>query len=193
MPTANSNRPPLEDVLDAFSMEPDTDQATLERYLRDYPEYADALIDLSRELSRVILDNEQPLSPEEVALIDAAWRRHQDAEPKAVVDPFSALSTAEQRQLAASLAVPRQVIAAFKERRVVVGSIPKRFLDHLAAALNCARDTLIGALAPQPAQEFARSYKADVKPDSKAAVTFEQLLVDAGVPTEKRAQLLADD
>ena len=44
-------RPNREDVLDALAMEQECDRETLERYLRDYPEFAVELIDLSRELS----------------------------------------------------------------------------------------------------------------------------------------------
>jgi hypothetical protein len=38
----------------------------------------------------------------------------------------------------------------------------------------------------------ARSYKADGKPTASDQVTFEQVLIDAGVPAEKRAGLLAE-
>jgi hypothetical protein len=38
----------------------------------------------------------------------------------------------------------------------------------------------------------ARSYKADRKPAAGEQVTFEQVLIDAGVPAEKRARLLAE-
>ena len=37
-----------------------------------------------------------------------------------------------------------------------------------------------------------RSYKADGKPAIGGQVTFEQVLIDAGVPAEKRARLLAE-
>ena len=44
-----------------------------------------------------------------------------------------------------------------------------------------------------PAQlAVARSYKADSKPIVGAQVTLEQVLIDAGVPAEKRARLLAE-
>jgi len=38
----------------------------------------------------------------------------------------------------------------------------------------------------------ARSYKADGKPSIGDQVTFEQALIEAGVPAEKRASLLAE-
>jgi hypothetical protein len=39
----------------------------------------------------------------------------------------------------------------------------------------------------------ARSYKADGKPSIGSQATFEQALIDAGVPAEKRAALLAEE
>ena len=38
----------------------------------------------------------------------------------------------------------------------------------------------------------ARSYKADAKPTAGEQVTFEQVLIDAGIPADKRARLLAE-
>ena len=58
-----------EDVLDAFAAEPSHDTATFARYLKDYPQFTDALIDLSRELSREIAQDE-PVSKREIAWID---------------------------------------------------------------------------------------------------------------------------
>ena len=83
-----ASAPSREDVLDAFAVEPNHERNTLERYLRDYPQYAAELVDLSRELSRVIFENKEPLSAEDQTLIEGAWRRHLEAAPKAIVDPF---------------------------------------------------------------------------------------------------------
>ena len=44
------SRPSREDVLYAFAVEPTSGRETLERYLRDYPEYTTELIDLSYDL-----------------------------------------------------------------------------------------------------------------------------------------------
>ena len=38
-------RPSCDDVLEAFGCEPETGKATLEKYLRDFPEYAEAILD----------------------------------------------------------------------------------------------------------------------------------------------------
>lgn len=191
--TPSASHPSREDVLDAFAVEPNPGRATLERYLRNYPEYAAELVDLSRELARDHCRDEEPLSTKDQALIDLAWRRHVEAAPKAAADPLASLSVAEQRRIAACLDVPRQIVTAFRERRVIVASVPRRFLARFAAAVDSKIDLFISVLAPQPASSLTRSYKSDAKPGADEPVTFEQLLIDAGVPDEKRALLMADD
>jgi hypothetical protein len=187
-----TSKPSREDVLDAFAVESDTGRNTLERYLQDYPEYAAELVDLSRELSRVLVEDEEPLSAEDEALIKMAWQRHMEAAPKAISDPLATLSVAELREVARSLDVPRQVVTAFRERRVIVASVPRRFLARFASTVNSTVDLFASALL-QPTTSLARSYKSNTKPGADATVTFEKLLIDAGVPGEKRAQLMADD
>lgn len=191
-PTAD--RPSREDVLDAFSVEPRPDRETLEHYLRSYPDYAADLIDLSQELDRDLCEDEAPLSAEDHVLIDAAWRRHAaDPALTAATDPFATLSIAELREIAHRLGVPRQIVAAFRERRVLLSSVPRHFLTRLAEAVNSSADKLEAlwwGLLPAPTP--ARSYKADTKPMSAEPVNFERLLIDAGVPESKRAELMAD-
>ena len=65
-----------DDVLYAFAVEPLQGRDTLERYLRDHPEYAGDLIDLSYELSRGVHEDGIPLSIEQQSIVDNAWLRH---------------------------------------------------------------------------------------------------------------------
>lgn len=187
------SRLPLEDVLNAYAVEQDTSGATLKRYLREYPEYAGALVDLSRELSRLIVETDEPLSAKDTARIDEAWERHVAAVAKPAADLLAALSLAELRTVAERLGVPRQVLAAFRERRVEIASVPQRFLERFTAALNSTIEKLIASLALPPTPTLARSYKADTKPVAESQVTFERLLIDAGLSAEERAALMAND
>lgn len=183
----------LEDVLDAFAVEGDTSPVTLARYLSDFPQFARELIDLGRELARDVCEDEAPLTERERNMIDTAWRRHADAAPQTLkADPFATLSTAEMREAAKRLDVPRQVMTAFRERRVLLETIPRQFLRRLAEAIQTTVDHLIASLSVPPAGALARSYKADGKPNASAAVSFEQVLIEAGVPDERREALLAD-
>jgi hypothetical protein len=185
--------PALEDVLGAFAVEPSPSGETLERYLRRYPQFAPALIDLSRELHREPPRETGVETAEDQARIEAAWRQHCDAVlPQPSSDPFAALSTQDLRALAQGLDVPRQVITAFRDGKVILSSVPRWFLARLAAGLNRSLDALLAALPTTPALAAARSHKSDVKPSDSEAVTFERILIDAGVSQDKRARLLAE-
>ncbi|MBY3081843.1 MULTISPECIES: hypothetical protein [Rhizobium] len=184
-------RPSREAVLDAFAVESEPDRSTLERYLRLYPEYATELVDLSRELSREIPEDEAPLSVADQALIDAAWSQHAKALPATASDPFAALTADDWRTVAHHLDVPRQVITALRERRVSLLSVPRRFLQNLAVAMRCSVTQLELSWGTAPLVA-ARSYKADGKPTAGEQVTLEKVLIDAGVPVEKRARLLVE-
>ena len=189
-PTQN---PSLEDVLGAFSVETKPGRKTLELYLRRYPQFAEALIDLSHELHRALPSPAAPLAAEDEARIDAAWRRHVEAlSPPPQADLFSAFSTQELRDLSKALDVPRQVITAFRDRRVILDSVPRHFLRRLASLAHQPLERLAATLAPVAQPAMPRSYKSDAKPTVGGPVTFERLLIDAGVPDDKRAQLLAD-
>jgi hypothetical protein len=188
-----ADRPPSrDDVLNAFAVEPDTGGATLERYLRQYPQYAIELVDLSRELARPVTDDQGPLSAEDEAFLETAWKRHLSTAPGAVADPFSRLSISDARRIAEILNIPRQVLAALREHRVIVASIPRGFLDRLAALIGSTAE-LLGAALALPSASLVRSHKSDEKPQMATQVTFEQLLIDAGVPADKRTSLMSDD
>lgn len=182
----------LDQVLELFAMEPHADGKVLQRYLREYPEYTLQLVDLSQEIYRFCTQDETPLSVEDRIYIDSAWSRIQSAPSKVVTDPLANLSVPKLREIAEVLDVPRQVIMAFRERTVIVTSIPTRFLTRLAdlvdSNFNILRDNL--ALSPQ---SLSRSYKADGKPAEAVQVTFEQLLRDAGLSDEQIERLLMDD
>ncbi|CAN7725644.1 hypothetical protein LJR277_006010 [Pseudomonas sp. LjRoot277] len=182
----------LDQVLESFAMEHDADGQALRRYLQEYPEYAPQLVDLSQEIFRFDILDESPLSMEDQMRIDTAWSRIQSAPTKAVTDLFADLSVPKLREVAQTLDVPRQVITAFRERAVIVASIPMRFLTKLAGLLGSSVQDLQDSLSLPP-QAQARSYKADGKPSEAARVTFEQLLRDAGQSDEQIELLLADD
>ncbi len=185
-----AERPSRAAVLNAFAVESAPGRSTLERYLQLFPEYAGELVDLSRELSREVSDDTAPLSSADRALIDAAWSQHAAAIP-VTADPFAALTVDDCRAVASRLGVPRQVVTALRERRISLGSIPRRFLGRLAEAMSSSVAQLEATWGPSQLSA-ARSYKAEGKPNAGEMVTLEQVLSDAGVSAEKRAQLLAE-
>ena len=184
--------PSRRDVLGAFAVEADTGRATLERYLREYPQFATELLDLSRILDSPIWDEETPLSPEDKARIDAAWLRHAAAAPEVLTDPFSSLSVQERRNVAERLGVPRQVLTAFRNRRVIMSSVPGPFLSRLAELLKTAPEQLVRTLSLPAAPVPAQSYRSEGTPVASEPVSFERVLIDAGVPEDTRAELMSE-
>jgi hypothetical protein len=177
-----------EDVLDAFAIEPSHDAATIQQYLKTYPQYAEALIDLSRELSREIAEDE-PLSEKEIAWIDNAVQRYSsESSPTRFAQP-----TVEQcRAAAKELRVPRQVITAILERKVAIETISRRTRERLAKQFNATVEGLIEALSG-PQTSTSRSYKADVRPSIGEKVSLERVLREAGVSDETIADLVSED
>ena len=194
MTTPDNSLPSKEDVLYAFAMEATSGSDTLAQYLRDYPQYAAELIDLSYELSCEVDENEMPLSVEDRALIDSAWEQHAKALPNENIDPLMSMSIAQQRELAQYLDIPRQVISAFRERRVDLTSVPNRFLARFASMANSTVEIMFGnGTELSPAAHLSKSYKADNKPTAQTSITFEQLLIEANVSAEKLALLMQDE
>jgi len=181
-----------EDVLDAFAVELNPGPETLERYVRDYPEYAADLKEFAQELSQPPYEMTGPLSEADEALIDKAWKRYQVAVPAARVDPFAAVAVSVLREVANVLGIRRSVLTAIRERRVIFSSVPQAFLSRLASALNTPVDALILFLQAPPSQKPALSYKSDQKPNESVQVTFEQLLIESGMQEAERSKLMAD-
>lgn len=189
----STQRPSLEDVLNAFAAEDCSNKNALAQYLNEYPEYAEYLVDLSREIHRTVLEDDAELSVEDRTRIEAAWQRYSKGAPAAVADPLATLSVAEIREVAAILGVKRQVLAAFREHRVIVNSVPKRFLSRFAAAVKTTVEQLREALSVPLMLSPARNYKADSKPEDGGPATFERLLIDAGHSDEERSALMSED
>jgi hypothetical protein len=180
--------PTEEDVLDAFAVEPSHDVATIRHYLQAYPQYAEAIIDFSRELSREIPEHE-PLSDGEIAWIDDAVQRYAGGPSSARFAP----PTVEQcRAAAKELRVPRQVITAILECKVAVETISRRTRERLAAQFNATVEGMVGALSG-PETSASRSYKADERPSLGEKVSLERVLREAGVSEETIADLLSGD
>jgi hypothetical protein len=182
---------PCDEILSAFAVEPKHDSETLQRYLKTYPQHAVEIAALSHELSRKI--EKTPLSEQDKAVIDVAWKKHALAISVRPDDVFASIPLPILREAAVILGIPLQVIAAFKEHKVIVSTIPKRFLARLSSAINKTVEEITAALAFAEDPACIRSHKSDEKPKAVAPVPFETLLIEAEVPANKRAELMADD
>jgi hypothetical protein len=63
----------------------------------------------------------------------------------------------------------------------------------LSAAINRTAEEVTAALAFSDEPISARSHKSDEKPKTVPPVSFERLLIEAEVPPDKRAELMAED
>lgn len=178
-----------DDILWAFAVEPVMDRVTLERYIQEYPEEAAALIDLAHERDILAHAPQSELTADDEALINAAWHKHASIVPVASADALASLTVEKQRGLALSLSVPRQVITAFRDGKILLSSVPRKFLQRFADALGETLDDLMASMSA-PRLAAAKSFKADDKPHDAGQVTFEQVLIEAGVDAETRARLL---
>lgn len=169
-----------DEVLYAFAVEDHGGREILIRYLNEYPQYANALVDLSRELARPELDDS--LSSAEDEYMDAAVARFLNKSTKQAPPTLAAQAfnvAAERLQL------PLLVMLAFRERRVDLTSVPKRFLERLAEALETSLEQLRMFLS-QPAMASAtRQSKSRIKPVTATKVPFDKVLRDAGVASDR--------
>lgn len=182
----------LEEVLEAFLLEADSGPATLQRYLREYPQFSDELIDLSSEIFQFSLVEEGELLDADRTRIESVLAQFRSAASRAAQAALARLAPEKQRELSQALGVPRQVILAFVERGVVAGTVPGRFLARMADILRTSVQDIVAHLS-QPPQRTVRYAKAKDKPQEAGQVSFEQLLRDAGVSEEKALELLRDD
>lgn len=179
-----------EDVMNAFAMDfkPGTD--VLKQYLADYPEFAVDLVDLCRELSREV-DEDLPFSVQELAAVHAKMGRLRES--TVTVETLQATSPRTFAAAAKALGLPIQVGAAICERRIDVATLPIRFLEHLANALQTS-SSVVQSFLLLPAQASAlRSNKSNDKPVPAEKVPLERLLREAGVDEKNILQLLHSD
>jgi hypothetical protein len=182
----------IDDVLWAFTVEPDHDKQTFENYLREYPTYAVELADLMHQLTRKDL-KEHELTEKDRVYIDEAWKQYSSSSGVSHQNIFVNLSVLAQRELAKFCDVPRQVIGAFREQKVIFSSIPQKFLKRLADGLQTTVEEVRLSLTIPSQTTCVRSYKSDEKPVETEAATFEKLLIDAQVSPEKRAELMSEE
>lgn len=191
--TSNSLPLTLEAVLDRFQMEEVHDGDVLSRYVQAHPQFALQLIDLSRLIATPDVEDESPLSAIEQSRIDAAWIAHKAAGPEMLPanDPLATLVGDRSKALAVKLGVPRQVITCFREHKIIPASVPQPVLWAAADVLRITTPEVIVAMQQPPTSTMVRSYKAVAKPSPGEQVSFEQVLIDAGVTAEDRLRLLA--
>lgn len=186
------------EVLEEFALAAEADPRALERYIRNYPDLATDLVDLAREFLRVRASAPEPLSRAEEQLVDDYWQRYSSGAPvpvgsQPVIKPGPVLNgrpVSDMRAIAQKLGLPRQVIAALRQGRVLFATLPGSFLDMLADAAGASTEALRAELRASTPVGPAGSFKADGKLSATGQVPFEQVLIEAGVDEDQRRELL---
>ncbi|ASR10799.1 hypothetical protein CHY08_27375 (plasmid) [Rhizobium leguminosarum bv. viciae] len=187
------NHPPLglQDVLDEFMMEDDQGSEVLARYVREYPQFAAQLVDFSILAASDDSDDQRELSAIDQSRVDAAWIAFSAIDISPASDPLAKLTGEKGRSVARALGVPRQVVSCFREHKVIATSVPNDILRLFADELEVPMAYVISAMSQPLAGFGGRQFKADGKPSAGEQVSFEQVLIDAGVSEADRLRLLS--
>lgn len=186
-----------ESILYAFALEEDRDQGTLDRYLAQYPELAEELIDLAFELR---LAAAQSQAPGEFELnadtgMQSAWNEfvgcgQSEAKPARAGTLLSKFRGQAFADLSSRLKVPRSILAALRDRLVEPLSVPEQFLRRFAEAAGATLQEVREYLSHPPLVIETAQFKADKKPSAQGQVTFRQLVENTEMSDELRKELL---
>lgn len=183
-----------ESVLMAFSMETSHGRETLERYIREYPQHATALIDCSIDL--LFEPSAADVSATEVpdSAVDKAWQRFERAvqQPDAeIANPFARLNTSSFKSLARSLDVSNLFLMRVRDRAIRAATIPARFIERLASKLGATVQAVGAYLQGPPGMVSGQAFRSSVKPSVGEQITFEQAVATSQLTPEQQATLKA--
>lgn len=186
-----------EDVLHAFSAESNPNADTLASYLKRYPQYREALIDLSIELfTAPKFDEVAEKVPSDKS--KHAWSKFQSllspidpasTAPLSMDNPLSNLSDERFRELASELNVNRLFLSRLRDCSIQVATIPQRFLSSVAQALTVPLEGLTSALEAPPVVASGLRHKASGKPGAGDKITFEEALASSALSEVQQAAL----
>lgn len=186
-----------EDVLYAFSIEPDRDSSTLEEYLRNYPQYKEDLVDLSIDLFLAPKSEDFSICRDTAADVDKSWEKFQsilnqpreNTQTSVPVDPFMKLSTQQFKNLARELNVNRAFLSRLRDRTIEYSSIPLKFVESIANALGIGVEALSAALDGVPRVSSTQSFKAKGKPSATSKISFKRAVEESSMSDQQKAQL----
>ena len=187
------------DVLYAFSVETNRDATTLEEYLQRYPQYRDELIDLSIELLTMPLQEEMPAEGEVSDSVKQSWETFQSmlspSDPvsavASAVNPLETLDKQGFRSLAETLGVNAFFLVKLRDRTIKLSTIPTRFIEAVANAIDEGVDTMRAALDGPATISSATSFKADGKPAAEQQISFDEAVENSHLSEQQKVALRA--
>ena len=190
--SAEHSRLDEEEVLLAFSVEPTHDRATLEHYLAQYPEHAQALVDCLIELMLNASRAGEDVQVSSDKVVEQAWRQFQAAMGSASgsvnANPFAQLTPTAFKSMAKRLDISNLFLIRVRERAIDAATIPGRLVQRLAAELGATADAVSAYLGSPPAMVSSQSFRSNVKPAVAAQISFEQAVETSQLkPAQKEA------
>ena len=183
-----------ESVLMAFSMEASHGRETLERYIREYPQHATALIDCSIDVLHEPPVGDVPATELPDSAVHEAWQRFERAvqQPHAeVANPFAKLNTSNFKSLARSLDVSNLFLMRVRDRAIRAATIPARFVERLASELGATVQAVGAYLQGPPGMVSGQAFRSSVKPSVGEQITFDQAVTTSQLTPEQQATLKA--
>ncbi|MEZ5631891.1 MAG: hypothetical protein R3E92_00270 [Burkholderiaceae bacterium] len=183
-----------ESVLMAFSMEPSHGRETLERYIREYPQHATALIDCSIDLLHEPPAGDVPPTEVPDSAMGKAWQRFERAVQQTdaeVANPFAKLNTSGFKSLARSLDVSNLFLMRVRDRAISAATIPARFIEKLASELGATAQAVAAYLQGPPGMVSGHAFRSSMKPSVGEQITFDQAVATSQLTPEQQATLKA--
>ncbi len=190
----HNGKPDDEEIMLAFSVEPEHGPTTLQRYLSRYPHLASELLDLAIELR---LDSgeqvgSQSISPE----VDSAWELFVSK-----TEANKQISERDANEITASLVLPAMrdiglppsILRAIRSGLVKAEGFPLRWLTRISRVGGYAADTLRSYIARPPTLSSSMSFKSDGKPTIAEKVTFRELVESTTLSQAEKAEILKED
>ena len=215
-PTLSPSAAPLHDVLYEFSLAKHVpDAELLDDFVRRFPQYADSLTEFAIELAMDALrpepevDTRAVIDPNRVSPVASrAMSRFQNRlyavrqatmstsnrallpEVADAPNPFAELSRVAFRALADRVGANTVFVAKLRDRQIKLDTIPRRFLQRLADALDIPLKLVTDHLAAPSTNLAHQLYKSDDKPDSNQQQSFVEAVQSSGLNVHQQRQLL---
>jgi hypothetical protein len=200
----------LRDVLFDFSLAKSIPNADLlDEYVRQFPQYADELVDFAVALA---LDAPQDDEPEPVAdpqhvspAVSRAmshFQNHlhavrqaqsapaQQSAPQLVANPFLTLGRDAFRALAVQLGANALFVSRLRDRQIAPATFTTGFLRLVADKLGATMEDMVAHFTAPANSSAPQFLKANGKPESTGQQSFEEAVRASGLTPEQQQRLL---
>ncbi len=189
---------PLGEVLESFMTSVDhPDRESLERYVANYPQYAEELAEFAAEWllldahvvpPQVVGLDEKVMARSVMERLRPALRKAQSGQEQ-LINPFEGRNPLELKAAAARLGLDTTVLAKLKNRLILFETIPKSLIEHLAAELGTLAETVAQWLNAPPRLQAAR-FKAEDKPSATRQESFSEAVERSDLDLAQKRQWL---